>query len=200
MARVFDPCMKRAIVPTLLCISAAAQAGGPGIEHAEAPETGLEGWRWSGHGVSIEFNQLLPDQSRAYFQGRGFPPREVEEIALSCVFQTTIRNESSASPMVLDLGDWRVTKAAGHRRPIRLEADWQRAWEAGRVDQPARIAFRWSLFPTRQTFQTGDWNMGMVTFGLAPGSRFDLEVKWRQKDQTRSLRFDGMRCAPDEPV
>ena len=42
--------------------------------------------------------------------------------------------------------------------------------------------------------------MGMVTFGLAPGSRFDLEVKWRQKDQTRSLRFDGMRCAPDEPV
>ncbi|WP_260292059.1 hypothetical protein [Sedimenticola hydrogenitrophicus] len=180
----------------VVLLSTAAQAG---VEHARDPETGLESWSWRGDGVSFSFNQRLPDQSRAYFQGRGFRPGEAERVALACVFQAVVHNDADA-PIELDLSGWRVIPARGSPRPLRLEADWQQEWRRLQVAQPARVAFRWSLFPTRQRFQPGDWNMGMVTFNLAPGASFDLEVDWRQANIARHLRFAGMRCAPDRQL
>ncbi|SCZ58390.1 hypothetical protein [Thiohalomonas denitrificans] len=165
------------------------------------PETGLAGWEWQDDAASITFNQRLPDQSRAYFQGRGFRSEEAEQIAQNCVFQAVIRNRADASAaMQLDLADWRVVPVGSEPRPLRLESDWQAEWEQRSVGQGARIAFRWSLFPTVQTFQPGDWNMGMITIGLPPGEPFDLEVNWRQGEESRRLRFENMRCAPDREI
>ncbi|WP_051302668.1 hypothetical protein [Sedimenticola selenatireducens] len=177
-------------------LSAAAQAG---VEHTHDPETGLEAWILRAEGASFTFNQRLPDQTRAYFQGRGFRSGEVEAVALACVFQVTVRNDTDV-PIDLDLSDWRVIPARGSHRPLRLEADWQQEWQRLQVAQPARVAFRWSLFPTRQSFQPGDWNMGMVTFDLEPGTLFDLEIDWHQDKTARHLRFQGMRCAPDRQL
>ncbi len=165
------------------------------------PETGLAGWEWQDDAVSITFNQRLPDQSRAYFQGRGFRSEEAEQIAQSCVFQVILRNHADASaPLQLDLADWHVVPSGGEPGPLRLEPGWQVEWEQRGVAQGARIAFRWSLFPTVQTLQPGDWNMGMITIGLPPGESFDLEAVWRQGREPRRVRFEGMRCAPDREI
>lgn len=182
----------------LLALFEAGHAVAVGVEHSRDQATGLETWQWHGEGASFTFNQLLPDQSRAYFQGRRFQPGDAERVALACVFQTIIRNPADAAvPLDLDLSEWRVVPAHGKPRPPPLEIDWQAEWERRQVSQSARVAFRWSLFPTRQTFQPGDWNMGMVTFGLPPGSHFDLDLTWRQGDKPRRLRLDEMRCAAD---
>lgn len=183
------------VLPALFVAGGAAAVG---VEHSRDPATGLESWQWHGDGASFIFNQLLPDQSRAYFQGRGFQPVDGEQVALACVFQTIIRNPADAAvPLEMDLSGWRVIPAKGNPQPPRLEMDWQAEWERRQVSRAARVAFRWSLFPTRQTFQPGDWNMGMVTFGLPPGSHFDLELAWREGGNPRRLRLDEMRCAPD---
>ncbi len=176
----------------------AARASAVGVEHSRDPATGLETWQWHGDGASFTFNQLLPDQSRAYFQGRGFQPIDAEPVAMACVFQAIIRNPAAAPvPLDLDLSEWRVVPAQGNPRPPRLEIDWQAEWARRGITRSARIAFRWSLLPARQTFQPGDWNMGMVTFGLPPGGHFDLELTWRQGSNPRRLRLGEMRCAPD---
>lgn len=169
-------------------------------EHSRDPETGLESWQWQGDaGASFTFNQRLPDQSRAYFQGRGFQPADAEPVAMACVFQAIIRNRADAiAPIDLELSGWQVIPLQGSPRPPRLEADWQREWERRQISGPVRTAFRWSLFPTRQTFQPGDWNMGMVTFGLPPGDSFDLELTWNQDGKPRRVRLESMRCAPDQ--
>jgi hypothetical protein len=169
------------------------------VEHSRDQATGLETWQWHGDGASLTFNQLLPDQSRAYFQGRGFPPEHAEQVALACVFQTIIRNRADAVvPLEVDLSQWRVIPVQGNPRPPQLQSDWQAQWERRRIVQSARLAFRWSLFPTRQTFQPGDWNMGMVTFGLTPGEAFDLELTWHEGTEPRRWRLEDMRCAPDQ--
>ena len=178
----------------------AANATAEPEKHVD-PETGLVGWEWQDDDVSITLNQRLPDQSRAYFQGRGFRSEAADRIAESCVFQAIIRNRADPPVvMQLNLADWRVHQAGESVRPLRLESEWQPEWERRDVGQAARIAFRWSLFPTVQTFQPGDWNMGMITIGLHPGESFDLEVVWRQDEVPRRVSFGGMRCAPEREI
>lgn len=192
-------------MPRLLAFAIWALFSGSMAAAAEKhidPETGLAGWRWQDTTASITFNQRLPVQSRAYFQGRGFTPEAAERIARSCVFQAILRNRAAASrPMRLDLAEWRVfPEQKGPPRPLPLESQWQSEWERRGVSRAARIAFRWSLFPTVQTFEPGDWNMGMITVGLPAGETFDLEVVWRQGEEPRVVRFEGMQCAPDREI
>ncbi|MDF1529023.1 MAG: hypothetical protein P1R74_07825 [Sedimenticola sp.] len=178
------------------CASAQAENS-----HTQDSETGLEAWHWDDDGISITLNQRLPDQSRAFFLGRGLLPEAAEAVAQACVFQIIIRNSAeAASALDVDLTEWRVIPAAGEPQGLRLDTEWQQQWQQQGVAQPARIAFRWALFPTRQTFQPGDWNMGMVTFGLSSGSEFDLEMAWRQDGQWQQARIEAMRCAADQQI
>ena len=111
------------------------------------PRTGLSSWTWEHKGISIQLVQRLPDQTRA------FGERAVE----------------------YDLGDWSVRYRAEHL-PLRTREIWDREWQAQGVDEEARIAFRWSLLPSVQRFESGDYNWGMTSFGLSPGERFDLSL------------------------
>jgi hypothetical protein len=169
------------------------------VQQISEEGSGLPGWQWQGEGVSFTFNQRLPDQTRAFFQGRGFLPEQAEPLARDCVLQAIIRNDTgNAAALTLDLADWRVHPVGGGAQPLRLEAQWQTEWERLGVSRPARIAFRWALFPTKQRFAPGDWNMGMITLGLPPGSRFALEVVWQSGEQQRRQRFPAMQCAADQ--
>lgn len=186
----------RTTLLALLLFSCSAIAA---VEKVAEDGSGLPGWRWEGGGSSFTFNQRLPDQTRAFFMGRGFSPEQVEPLAANCVFQAIIRNSATApTPVALNLAEWHVIPASGNTQPLRLEAQWQAEWEKRSVAQPARIAFRWALFPTLQRFEPGDWNMGMITFGLPPGSHFDLEVVWHAGDELRRQRFTDMYCATDQ--
>lgn len=169
------------------------------VRHEADAVTGIESWVLKAEEFSLELVQRLPDQTRAFFQGRGFDTVAANEIALSCVFQTVIKNaatESAAPVIALDLTEWRVDTGQG-QRPLRLEQDWQKDWERRGVDQAARIAFRWALYPTRQEFHPGDYNWGMTTYGVPPGSKFDLHVVWHRGNETRRHTIKGVHCAPD---
>ncbi len=182
----------------LLC----ALVGHTGTAHPQSntlapinPVAGAETWEWSGGGVSVRLTQILPDQVRGFYQARGFSAADAELLAQQgCLFQTVIRNQSTAEPVELDLGEWRVATSQG-LKPIRLERDWQHEWDARGVSGHAKLAFRWALFPTVQVFSPGDWNMGMTTYGLPQGARFDLTMKWRVADGRAEGTIRDLRCA-----
>jgi hypothetical protein len=187
--------MRHGLTLLLLACGPAAAA----VQQISEEGSGLPGWQWQGEGAAFTFNQRLPDQTRAFFQGRGFTPQQAEPLARDCVFQAIIRNGAeAAAAMTLNLAEWRVHPAGGSAQPLKLEAQWQEEWERTGVSQPARIAFRWALFPTTQRFAPGDWNMGMITLGLPPGSRFDLEVVWHRAEQEQRQRFPAMQCAAEQ--
>jgi hypothetical protein len=157
----------------------------------------LRGWAWEGaDGVSLHQVQRLPDQTRGFFQGRGFPAEAANRLATACVLQTILRNEGGA-PIEVDLADWRISVGDAAPQPLKLTADWQAEWEGMGVAKPARIAFQWAMFPNRQTFQPKDWNMGMIGYPLRPGDRFDLHAQWRQGGEVRTATLPGLECAPD---
>jgi len=162
------------------------------------PETGLTSWKWHGGQARLSLSQLLPDQVRAFFQGRGFTAEQSERIAGFCVFQTVVRNEAEADePLEVDITDWRVLRDGMESGTPRTAASWDTEWQSRDTGQAPRIAFRWALFPTSQTFAPGDWNMGMLTLDLPAGETFDLHIGWRRDGQTKNLEMTGISCAED---
>ena len=137
-------------------------------------QTGLHTWEWRESGVSVQFHQRLPDQTRAFFQGRGFSAKNADSIARACVFQTIFRNDGTL-PLVYDMDKWQITYQ-GKRRSLLTREHWDGKWQEGETSQAALIALRWSLLPTRQVFEPGDYNWGMTSFGLPSGESFDLSL------------------------
>ena len=191
------PLPVRKIIASLLFCAAAVAAPTAETRHAVDPETGIETWETAAHGVSLRLTQILPDQVRGFYLARGFDAGSVELLAAgACVFQTVLRNESARGAIEFSLADWRSVSARGERPP-KLEADWQKDWEKRGVPLAARTAFRYALYPTQHRYEAGDWNMGMTTYALPLGSRFDLRFVWREGDQRRDALLSGVRCATE---
>lgn len=171
------------------------------VEMSVNPETKLKSWKLN-HGVfSLELIQRLPTQTRAFFQGRGFSQKLANDIANSCVLQAIGKNVSGEKlnfSISYDMRDWQVLLPSGSQG-IKLKEQWDKSWPNDEVNASARIAFRWATFPTEQIFEPeGDYNWGMISFGLVPGAIFDLEVKWQQSGTALIQRIKRIECPVDQ--
>jgi hypothetical protein len=162
------------------------------------PQTQLKYWEWHAGGVLLRLTQRLPDQTRAYFLARGFAQADADRIAANCVFQSMFRNTTPATSgtVVSDLNDWRI-RTNGKPGRLLLREYWRKLWAEREVPESARIAFEWSLLPTYQTYAPGDYNWGMTSYGLSPGSGFDLRFSWHRNGERFEGKIDNIRCAPD---
>lgn len=172
-----------------------------GIDRRVDPRTGLVSWKYDRGAFELEIVQRLPDQTRAFFLARGFPPAEADRLAVHCVMQTIVRNtgrSGEAPPIRVNLREWRI-RHGGTIRPLRHKEAWLAEWEkSDAVPPPARIAFRWSTLPTVQVYTPrGDYNWGMTIYDLPPGSRFDLYVVWHAGKHRQAAWLRGIECAPD---
>jgi len=193
--RVFVPVVVLSgalLAPAALCASVAVTTG----TDAEAK---LPYWEVAAPGVSIRLVQRLPAQTRGFFQARGFSVADTDYVAARCVFQTIFRNTApavSSDAIDYDLREW-VVHAGGVQRGLMTREDWKKIWIARRAPMAAQLAFEWGLLPTRQHYNPGDFNWGMSVYGLPPGTRFDLDVVWRQRGERHEVRVKELRCAPD---
>lgn len=177
----------------------------PGMLHAAEvvrsadEETGLRKWHFVEGMLEVELVQRLPDQTRGFFMARGFPAAIADEIAVSCIFQTIIRNtggQVAGSTISVDLAQWHVIHEDGEQG-VRLKEPWITSWPESAVGEATRLAFQWALFPTRQEFLADDYNWGMTAFGLPPGAVFDLDLVWQEDGKAHTARITAIECAPD---
>ncbi|MFP4560512.1 MAG: hypothetical protein ACLFQ3_04250 [Thiohalorhabdus sp.] len=196
-------------IPFRLLVLCAALAAGLSAVPAQAdeaprarpavetdPETGLREWQWDGEGLSVEMGQLLPDQVRAFFIGRGFEDSMADRVAQRCAFWGSIGNTGREGSVKIDLGQWR-THGSGGTAPLLLNSHWQRKWEEEGVPRGPRTAFRWTVLPAEHRFAPQDWLMGMIVIDRPPGADFDLELRWREGDEQRRRILPGLSCAPE---
>jgi len=166
-----------------------------GVDTGMDAEAQLPFWQWSEQGVSIRLVQRLPDQTRAFFIGRGFSREAADAIGTGCVFQTIFRNDGQY-PVDYDLSEWRI-RHSGETAALSLKEQWDEQWQALGLSRPARIAFKWSFLPNQQHFEPGDYNWGMTSYGLAPGAHFDLDLVVRINGKKSSVRIPNIECPPD---
>jgi hypothetical protein len=170
----------------------------PFVERGEDPATGLKYWLWDNDGFYLLLTQRLPDQTRGYFESRGFDRESTEIAGTSCVFQTMIKNsgtEPSAS-LSADLNEWLVV-SGDIKQPMLLREYWQKLWLDRKQSESARIAFEWSLLPTKVHYDINDYNWGMSSYGLPPGSHFDLLFNWYRNGKKYTGRLNDVACADD---
>jgi hypothetical protein len=162
-------------------------------------DTGLRKWHLVEGNLEVELVQRLPDQTRGFFMARGFSPAIADAIAVSCIFQTIIRNsgnQADGAAVRIDLAQWRVIREDGEQG-VRLKEPWIASWPESAVSEASRLAFQWALFPTQQEFLSDDYNWGMTAFGLPPGAVFDLDLVWQEDGKPRTARIAAIECAPD---
>jgi len=162
-------------------------------------QTTLPYWQYKDKGISIRFVQRLPDQSRGYFIARGFSADDAELIAQSCVFQTIFKNISdnnTPSAVTYHMKNWRVQHKDGVGK-MKTREKWAEQWQQSNIPMPAKLAFNWSLLPTTQDYQAGDYNWGMAIFNLKPAQSFSLTLTWQQYGKQHSATIPNMQCAAD---
>jgi len=185
--------MTGVLISSILAVATAAET-----EHVIHPETGIHTWMHHDQGVGFTLMQITPDQARAFFLARGFDRQAVDYYASYCVFMTIVRNEAEAGSVVNNLADWRMYHNGNQPEKLKLASDWLKEWQQRGISKTSLIAFEWALFPTIQTFEVGDWNQGMTTYVLPPGSVFDLGFTWRVKGVKHESKLKNVQCAKIE--
>ena len=184
------------LLGVVCCMSASLQAA---VTHSVNEENGLRGWRFLEGDIEIELIQRLPDQTRAMFMQHKFSREVIEQLALSCMFQTIVRNtgaSASGQSIAIDHTQWRV-RYAGREKGLLLKEPLLASWSDADADAAAKLVVRWGMFPTQQTFLPSDYNWGLTAFGIPPGTSFDLDVSWKEGDVQRRGHIPGIVCAPD---
>ena len=179
-----------------LLLAAAAAAD---VRHTVNEDNGLRGWDFTAGDIQIELIQRLPDQTRALFMNHEFSREVIEQLALSCMFQTIIRNTGSSGsgkPVAIDLTRWRMHHA-GKTAGILLKEPLLASWSDADASAAAKLVVRWGMFPTQQEYLPSDYNWGLTAFGIPPGSRFDLDVTWTEGGAPHAATIEGIECAPD---
>ena len=142
------------------------------------PATGIITWKTKSQGVNISLTQILSDQARAFYVNRGFSLKQAESFASSCIYMTVIRNENAAGKIHFRKSNWSVI-SNNKPHPLVSTDSWIKTLKKEKVNKQALIAFRWAQFPTEQEYEVGgDWNQGMLSIGLQPGSLLDVIVRW----------------------
>lgn len=187
--------MRLALAAVFLCYSlfAAAQAEEGVTRESVDADSGLSTWETDNRGVHLRLTQISPDQARAFMQARGLDEKSVEEFARTCVYMTVLRNDSK-QPIKYCLADWREVPEGGGAQVMLTKHDWLARWQPRKFAKPVKLAFEWSQFPVEQTFAPGDWNQGMTTFDLPPGSRFDVIYRWWENGKLYEGVMQDVQC------
>lgn len=176
-------------------LTAATHAEEPATRVSLSADTGLLTWETDKLGVHLRLTQINPEQARAFMQGRGLDEKSVDEFARTCVYMTVLRNDGQ-QPINYCLADWRYLLEDGSPQLMLTKHDWLARWQPRKFPKPIKLAFEWSQFPVEQTFAPGDWNQGMTTFDLPPGSRFDVLYRWRQDGKLYEGVLQNVQCPP----
>jgi hypothetical protein len=168
--------------------------------HTGTDETAhLPFWELRATSLSLRLVQRLPDQTRAYFAGRGFNRQDSDFVAQYCIFQTVFTNTAAPDArhdISYDLRLWHIV-FNGVELPLTLRENWREIWQQRNVAPPQKIAFEWSLLPTQQRYQATDYNWGMTVYKLPHGAKFDIKVVWELDGEQQSATIHNIECAKD---
>lgn len=159
-------------------------------------ESGLTRWfAEEPAGLHFELVQRLSQQTKAFYLGRGFTSTSIDKYANSCIFHTTLANNSNDASILVDLSNWRVIRSSGEKYKLNLVNDWQEHWQQHNVSKAAQIAFRFSQLPNYQNPGPGDWFQGMISIDLEEGEKFDLEIFWDSNGELKNMLLQDLQCS-----
>lgn len=146
--------------------------------------------------VLLTANPLGQASRSAFYGARGFAADAIRPYAQACGFSFGMQN-GGQQILTTQLTDWVAIGADGKKIPLRMPEAWDTQWEKAGVSQSARIAFRWAQFQAENTFEPGDWIMGMAIFESIPAAPFRLIAHYRDHKGNHEIILDQLECSRD---
>lgn len=162
----------------------------------------IHSYRWiatAPSGVRFQLAQRIPDQTRSFYNNKGFSLKAANKYATACIMETYFNNNTPDKTVTFNLANWRVIHK-GVAKPLKPTKAWLREWKRLKVPKSALIAFRWSQFPSYQKHSPGDWFQGMIAAGLPPGAAFDLKITWSENGVAHTGIIKNIQCAKDRSL
>lgn len=153
-------------------------------------------YRTTRDGVTLSANPQSAASRTAFYLARGFTATAIRPYAQACGFSLVMQNDGP-SAITTRLTDWHALGADGKPVGLRLPEAWDAEWQAAAVPSSARIAFRWAQFQTENSFQPGDWIMGMVALERPPVAPFRLVAHYRDERGNHEIVLDQLQCSSD---
>ncbi|MDP2825233.1 MAG: hypothetical protein Q8O52_21440 [Sulfuritalea sp.] len=147
--------------------------------------------------VTLSANPLGLASRTAFYTARGFAAEAIRPYARACGFSFGMQN-GGATTLSTRLADWRAVGADGRAVHLRLPAEWDLQWARAQVPEAARIAFRWAQFQAENTFDAGDWIMGMATLEAPLTGSFRLVARYRDEKGDHEIVLDNLVCGRDK--
>ena len=146
-------------------------------------------------GFNFEMVQRHPSQSIAFYTARGFSEDIIKHYANTCIFHTSLANNSDKKSFEINLLEWNVIPSNHEPQSGLLSTDyWLDRWEKYEVRKPAQIAFKFSQLPTIQHPSPGDWFQGMISLPLEKSDTFNLELVWHENNIKRYVLIENLNC------
>jgi hypothetical protein len=186
----------KTFIPKLIlaCFSLTCLADTPQTTRVDT-DTGARTWEIHTQGVYFSLTQILPEQAQAFYVNRGFTLEQIKPYTASCVYMTVLRNDDAPGTVHFVSNNWSIlVKGKPHAR--KSVDDWIQTLSTPEAKPAALVAFRWAQFPIEQEYEPGgDWNQGMLSIGLPPGSEFDVIARWDIAGKAVGTKLQGVQCA-----
>ena len=148
--------------------------------------------------VRIRLTARTPDQIRAFYEARGFPPDALKELAQTCFITIGILNKSRR--VVWHKLDHWIFYSNGEELTRFRRKHWNQRWQALAVRAGLRATFRWTLLPEELDFQPDEGEGGNI---ILPRVRTPITIKAVFYKETIAaqnavnLHIGDIRCAVD---
>jgi len=147
-------------------------------------------WENHSHGVSFSLKQIVPIAVKSFYLNRGFTENQIKAYSFSCVFAAILRNNNAPGKIHFISNNWKVL-VNGEIHPLVSTEQWLQGFSNNNAKKSALIAFRWAQFPHEQEYEPGgDWNQGMLSIGLPPGSQFDIIADWDINNKKYEVKLE----------
>ena len=163
--------------------------------------TKLKSWFVDNGNFHFELTQRLPDQMRAFLQARKFDVRSADFIAKHCLMKTVLQHKDRQKPhtkITVDIRQWQII-VDNKVYEVKTRDYWDAIIRKKfKVNKSSLLAFTWAQYPTVNYIEPDDYNWGISSYGLPPGTRFDLKVVWNFNGKQYSEIIKRVECAPDK--
>ena len=156
---------------------------------------------YTGQGLMLYAQARTPDQTTAFYLGRGFPPAMLKEFNQACFVTISVRH-TRTDVVWLEPARWRLRDARGRLIERRDRHYWNQAWNAINAPHASRATFGWTLLPESRDLQPDEPVGGNITI-VSPTGPFSLELRFAtgQNKTGREIvaRMPGLVCQAPEP-
>jgi len=138
-----------------------------------------------------------PNQIAAFYTGRGFPQKALDELRKVCFITIGMGNKSKEK-VWLDLKDWSLETKDGDIKRI-LRPDWRKRWQEIGLEKRFQSTFRWTLMPEKLDFYPHEGEGGNVTI---PYTNKPITLKAKiavgeDKSRVFNVEIENIHCAKD---